>query len=224
MLESKQLCRMQDSTRSTTHWGCKASYRPSGKLRPKPNAPSRDNNMMQPTPRACEPSISTLQPTFIRLHAMSVQLRISDRRPSVKGNSRSILHSSEVPLSPTVLGPICEALESDGRPCKDTHATTAGDPWCSKHHREWTDLNAKWSKTHKEAEKQTVNDSEEAKQKVLKLRHSVNLRRQIRDRFYPRGGDIQDYIKWFAKLETDVRQLADSILSRTHSNVEIDVH
>ena len=54
-----------------------------------------------------------------------------------------------------------------------------------------------------------------AKQKVLKLRQSVDLRRQIRDRFYPRGGDIQDYIKWLAKLEADVRGLADSLLSKS---------
>lgn len=61
----------------------------------------------------------------------------------------------------------------------------------------------------------TVISSETAKQKVIKLRLSVDLRRQIRDRFYPRWGDIQDYIKWIAKLEADVRQLADSLLSTT---------
>jgi hypothetical protein len=79
--------------------------------------------------------------------------------------------------------------------------------------QEWRDLNAQWSKAHKEAEKLVVLSSETAKQKVIKLRLSVDLRRQIRDRFYPRGGDIQDYIKWIAKLESDVRQLADSLLS-----------
>lgn len=160
-----------------------------------------------------EPFVSNFLPTFIRLQAMSVQLRIADRRPSVKANPRTVLRSSDVPPSPTVSGPVCEALEADGRPCKNTHATTSNDPWCSKHHQEWEVLNAKWNRTHKEAERQTVIDSETAKQKVLKLRQSVDLRRQIRDRFYPRGGDIQDYIKWIAKLETDVRQLADSLLS-----------
>lgn len=160
-----------------------------------------------------EPFVSTVLPTFIQLHAMSVQLRITDRRPSVKANPRTVLRSSDVPPSPTVSGPICEALEADGRPCKGTHATTAGDAWCSKHHNEWKDLNAKWNKIHKEAERQTVISSETAKQKVLKLRQSVDMRRQIRDRFYPRGGDIQDYIKWIAKLETDARQLADTLLS-----------
>jgi len=167
-----------------------------------------------------ESLVNTLPPTFIHLSAMSVQLRISDRRPSVKGNSRNLLRSSEVPESPTSLGPVCEALESDGRPCRVALATTAGDPWCHKHHQEWKDLNARWSKTHKEAEKQTVISSETAKQKVMKLRQSVDLRRQIRDRFYPRGGDIQDYIKWIAKLETDVRQLADSLLSMSISFVD----
>jgi hypothetical protein len=169
--------------------------------------------------KASEPLTHALSPSYIRLLAMSVQLRINslqDRRPSVKGNARQLLRSSEVPDSPTTLGPVCEALGSDGRPCKVALATTAEDPWCPRHHHEWTDLNVRWGKTHKEAEKVTVISSETAKQKVMKLRLSVDLRRQIRDRFYPRGGDIQDYIKWIAKLETDVRQLADSLLSMTY--------
>lgn len=194
-----------------------AVYRLLGKLLgPKPNAQSRDDNIMQPPPSAgalIEPFVNNFLPTFIRLSAMSVQLRITDRRPSAKANPRTVLRSSDVPSSPTVSGPVCEALEADGRPCKGTHATTSGDPWCSKHHQEWKDINAKWNKVHKEAERQTVTSSENAKQKVLKLRQSVDLRRTIRDRFYPRGGDIQDYIRWIAKLETDVRQLADTLLS-----------
>jgi hypothetical protein len=159
-------------------------------------------------------------PSYIRLLAMSVQLRINglqDRRPSIKANSRHLLRSVEVPDSPGTLGPACEALEPSGRPCKVALATTAQDPWCHRHHNEWLDINTRWSKTQKEAETLAVVSSETAKQKVIKLRLSVDLRRQIRDRFYPRGGDIQDYIKWIAKLETDVRQLADSLLSITSS-------
>jgi hypothetical protein len=163
-----------------------------------------------------EPLADAISSSSIHLRAMSVQLRINslkDWRPNVKGNARHLLRSSEVPGSPTTIGPVCEALELHGRPCKVTLAATAEDPWCNRHHHEWKDLNARWIKTHKEAERLVVVSSETAKQKVIKLRLAIDLRRQIRDRFYPRGGDIQDYIKWVAKLETDVRQLADSLLS-----------
>jgi hypothetical protein len=162
------------------------------------------------------PRTTVLPPSYIRLMAMSVQLRINslqDRRPSVKGNTRQLLRSSEVPDSPSTRGHVCEALEPDGRPCRVALAATAVDPWCHRHHHDWQEINTRWSKTHEDAEKLVVVNSETAKQKVMKLRLSVELRRQIRDRFYPRGGDIQDYIKWIAKLETDVRQLADSLLS-----------
>lgn len=160
-----------------------------------------------PTPRS-----------YIRLLAMSVQLRINGlqaRRPSVKGTARRLVRLSDIPESPTVTGPVCEALELDGRPCQVALASTTKDSWCNRHYHEWKEINSRWNKAHREAEKMTVISSETAKQKVIKLRLSVDLRRQIRDRFYPRGGDIQDYIKWIAKLEADVRQLADSLLSTT---------
>ncbi|KAH8711892.1 hypothetical protein GQ44DRAFT_689821 [Phaeosphaeriaceae sp. PMI808] len=146
---------------------------------------------------------------------MSVQLRINsvqDRRPSIKGSTRHLVRASEVPESPTTRGPICEALELDGRPCKAALTATAEDPFCKRHHREWKDLNTRWSKSSQEAEKIVVISSGTAKQKTIKLRQSIDHRRNIRDRFYPRGGDLQDYIKWIAKIETDVRQLADSLL------------
>lgn len=148
---------------------------------------------------------------------MSLQIRISsfqDRRPTQKNHFRHIVRINNIPESPGAAGPICDAVEIDGRPCKISLEAKAADPWCPKHHQEWKNLNSRWSKAVKDAEKIVVVDSEAAKQKVIKLRLSVDLRRQIRDRFYPRGGDIQDYIKWIAKLETDVRQLADSLLSR----------
>jgi hypothetical protein len=74
-------------------------------------------------------------------------------------------------------------------------------------------MTTRWSKVHKDAERVVVTGLDAAKQKILKLRQSVDLRRQIQDRFYPRGGDIQDYIKWIGKMENDVRQLADALLS-----------
>lgn len=146
---------------------------------------------------------------------MSLQLRISssqEKRPAFRGNSRRLLRLSDVPESPATLGASCEAVETDGRACRVGLPSGASDPWCDKHHDEWRELNEKWSKTQKEAERIVVLSLDVAKQKVLKLRQSVDLRRQIRDRFYPGGGDIQDYIKWLAKLEGDVRQLADSLL------------
>jgi hypothetical protein len=147
---------------------------------------------------------------------MSVRLRINnlqERKSSTKTNTRHLLRSIEVPDSPGASGPVCEALQADGRPCKVALNSNVEIPWCPPHHNEWIDLNARWTKAQKETDKLAVVSSETAKQKVIKLRLSVNLRRQIRDRFYPLGGDIQDYIKWIAKLETDVRQLADSLLS-----------
>jgi hypothetical protein len=74
-------------------------------------------------------------------------------------------------------------------------------------------MTMRWAKVHKEAEDLMVTGLDAAKQKIMKLRQSVDLRRVIQDRFYPRGGDIQDYIKWIHKLENDVRALADALLS-----------
>ncbi|KAF1829402.1 hypothetical protein BDW02DRAFT_642881 [Decorospora gaudefroyi] len=134
---------------------------------------------------------------------MSVQLRISssqERRPNnFRGNARRLLRLND-------------AVETDGRACRSALPSGASDPWCERHHEEWKDLIAHWSRTQKDVEKIVVLSVDLAKQKVMKLRQSVELRRQIRDRFYPGGGDIQDYIKWLGKLEGDVRQLADSLL------------
>jgi hypothetical protein len=77
-------------------------------------------------------------------------------------------------------------------------------------------MTLRWGRVHKDAEKMTVTGLDAAKQKIMKLRQSVDLRRQIQDRFYPRGGDIQDYIKWIHKMENDVRALADTLLSKSH--------
>ncbi|KAA8613932.1 hypothetical protein PtrV1_12840 [Pyrenophora tritici-repentis] len=146
---------------------------------------------------------------------MSLQLRISsshEKRPTFRGNSRRLLRLSDIPDSPTTIGAACEAVESDGRACRVALPSEASHPWCERHTEEWKDLNARWGKTQREAERIVVLSLDVAKQKVMKLRQSVELRRQIRDRFYPGGGDIQDYIKWLGKLESDVRQLADSLL------------
>ncbi|EMD64562.1 hypothetical protein COCSADRAFT_90251 [Bipolaris sorokiniana ND90Pr] len=147
---------------------------------------------------------------------MTVQLRISsskEQRPIIyRGNTRRLLRLSDVPDSPKLSGAVCEAVESDGRACWVALKESAGDIWCYQHHDEWRQLSIRWTKIHKDAERMVVTGLDTGKQKILKLRQSVDLRREIQERFYPRGGDIQDYIKWINKMENDVRQLADSLL------------
>ena len=146
---------------------------------------------------------------------MSLQLRISrsrEHRPQLKESTRQLLRLNEVPHTSST--PSCEAIGLDGRPCRVTLSSDTSDLLCIQHHMELGELDMRWSKTQKEAEKVQVLSLDDAKQKVLKLRQSVALRRQIRHRFYHHGGDIQDYIKWIAKLESDITQLADSLLSR----------
>jgi hypothetical protein len=148
---------------------------------------------------------------------MSLQLRISssqERRPAFRGKTRQLLRLSDVPDSPSSSGAVCDAVDSEGHACWATLPSSAGDPWCYKHHDEWQQMSLRWAKIHKEAEKLMVTGLDAAKQKIMKLRQSVDLRRQIQDRFYPRGGDIQDYIKWIHKMENDVRALADALLSK----------
>lgn len=162
----------------------------------------------------------TLQAFFaclVLLH-MALQLRINspnDGRPSFKGKSRILLRCSEPPESPLSKGNICDALELDSRPCK-TLLPDDGHTWCRRHVKELNDLNSRWSKAHKEAEVIHVYNTDTAKQKVIKLRLAVDLRRQIREHFYPRGGDTTDFIKWVMILEKDVRALADSVLSECY--------
>jgi hypothetical protein len=73
-------------------------------------------------------------------------------------------------------------------------------------------LTARWKKVEKEAERIEASSPDTAKQKVLTLRQAIDLRRQIRDKFYPRGGDTADFLKWIGRLEKDLQTLADSIL------------
>jgi hypothetical protein len=163
--------------------------------------------------------------SYIRLQATRVQHRIDglqDQRSSKKSPLRPLLRLVDVPASLGAHDPACKALEPSGRPCKVALAAIAEDPWCHRHRDEWLDLTTRWIRLQREAEKLAILGSESAKQKVLKLRLSVELRRQIRDQFYPCGDDTQDYIEWIVKLETDVRQLADSLLSMACLEAQID--
>ncbi|CAI6331829.1 unnamed protein product [Periconia digitata] len=145
---------------------------------------------------------------------MSLKLKIhtsSERRPSFKGKSRILLQSSPPPESPLLKGNNCEALEVDGRQCQHELASE-GETWCKRHTRELKELKTRWTTYLRDAERIEALSPSAAKQRVLKFRQAVDHRRHIRERFYPRGGDTADFIKWITKLERDVRALADSIL------------
>jgi len=149
---------------------------------------------------------------------MGPQFRIhaSQGRSGNKGRYRPLLSTTEPPKSPLVRGNPCEALEKDGIPCK-TVLPSDDQTWCKRHFAEMKDLEVRWKKAYDEANRIEATNPDTAKQKVLKLRLSVELRRQIRERLYPRGGDTADYIEWILNLEKDVRGLADSLLSTTPS-------
>ena len=148
---------------------------------------------------------------------MSIHLRIpslQERRPSFQTRSRSLIRSSSPPRSPALQRNICEAIESDGRPC-DKPLPSEDDDWCSRHAQDLRDMNMAWDKVQKEAEKIEVRDPQSAKHKMQKLQLAMNLRRRLRERFHTRGVDTPDYTKWISKVETDTRQLADALLSRS---------
>ncbi len=147
---------------------------------------------------------------------MSLKLHISshpERRLRFAESTRSLIRLNDLPDSPTSPGHVCEALTRGGVPCREALPFDHRDPWCAQHLEEWTHLNSLWLSTHRDAERTVILSPDVAKQKIIKLRQSVDLRQQIRRQFYPHGGDIQDYIKWIAKMETDITQLADSLLS-----------
>lgn len=119
---------------------------------------------------------------------------------------------SKPPESPLIKGNACEAIDANGRTCRHQLESDA-ETWCRQHVRELKELKTRWERTQKDADRVETTNPEMAKQKVLKLRLAIELRRQIREKFYPRGGDTVDFLKWIMRLENDVRGLADSILS-----------
>ncbi|KAL5395216.1 hypothetical protein PMIN04_012927 [Paraphaeosphaeria minitans] len=131
--------------------------------------------------------------------------------PSSKGKPRIILRSSEPPRSPLATSNECEALESNGRPCQQSLPRDE-DTWCRRHSTELKNFQSKWDKAFGDAEKVEADTPDTARQKILKLRQAVDLRRQIRERFYARGGDTSDFINWMTSVEKDMRTLADSML------------
>ncbi|KAF2870167.1 hypothetical protein BDV95DRAFT_496720 [Massariosphaeria phaeospora] len=133
-----------------------------------------------------------------------------DRRGSSQSNPGVIIRTSEPPESQASMPTICEALEPDGRPCNFVLSSTR-HMWCRRHLREYEDLNEWWSRVLEDAESVEAVNPEAAKQIVLKLRLAVDQRSQIRERFYPKGGDTPSFIKWVLKLEKDVTALADAI-------------
>jgi hypothetical protein len=124
---------------------------------------------------------------------------------------RSLICSSDPPNPPMTRRTVCEAIETDGRPCNIALASEEED-WCGRHAQDLKDLNMAWDKIQKEAEKIDVTDPKTAKQKTEKLHLAINLRRRLRERFHTRGVDTVDFMKWFAKVEQDTSALADSIM------------
>jgi hypothetical protein len=147
-------------------------------------------------------------------NTMSIHLRIESaetRRPSFQTRPRTLLRSSEPPDSPTTRRTVCEAVETDGRPCNIALASEEED-WCGRHAQDLRDLDMAWGKVQKEAEKIDVSDARTARQKTEKLHLAITLRRRLRERFHTRGVDTVDFMKWFAKVEQDTSALADSIM------------
>lgn len=147
---------------------------------------------------------------------MTLHLRIqsaTERRLRFAESTRCLIYASQVPDSPAASGHSCEALNHNGRRCRAVLADDQTHPWCDHHHHEWSDLAAQWRATRREAEGIVVSGPDSAKQKIITLRQAVDLRQQIRRQFYPQGDDIQDYIKWIAKLENDLTQVGDTLLS-----------
>ncbi|KAF1359343.1 hypothetical protein EJ07DRAFT_166325 [Lizonia empirigonia] len=138
-------------------------------------------------------------------------LRRRERRPTFQTRSRNLIRSSSPPRSPASQRDICEAVESDGRPCSKPLSSELDD-WCPRHAQDLRDMNMAWDKVQKEADRIEVRDPHSAKQKMQKLQLAMNLRRRLRERFHTRGVDTPDYTKWIAKVETDTRQLADALL------------
>jgi hypothetical protein len=129
-----------------------------------------------------------------------------------KGQTRVILRSSEPPRSPLVTSNECEALVGNGRPCQRS-LPREEDTWCRRHATELKDFQSKWDRAFRDAKRVEADTPNTARQKILKLRQAMDLRRQIRERFYSRGGDTSDFINWMTSVEKDISTLADSILS-----------
>lgn len=137
---------------------------------------------------------------------------LQESRIGSKRESRTILRSSEPPRSPLVAANKCEALEANGRPCQQS-LPREEDTWCRRHALELRDFQTKWDRAFRDTERVEAETPDSARQKILKLRQAMDLRRQIRERFYSRGGDTSDFINWMTSVEKDMRSLADSMLS-----------
>ena len=157
-----------------------------------------------------------VSPPMFAAQTMSVRLRIDSaetRRPPFQTRSRCLVHSSEPPDPSATRKTVCEAIETDGRPCDI--ALAEDEDWCSRHAQDLEDLNMAWEKIQKEVEEIDVTDPTTAKRKTEKLHLAVSLRRRLRERFHTRGVDAVDFMRWFAKVEQDTSLLADSVMSES---------
>lgn len=130
--------------------------------------------------------------------------------PALSTKSRVVLFATEPPSTCSAGSNVCEATDANGIPC--TQGLVSDGPlFCGKHLSDLKELSARWNRVHKEAEHLRATSPDTAKQKIIKLRQAVDLRRQIRNRFYKRGGDTVDYLKWVHSVETDIKAVADSV-------------
>lgn len=148
-----------------------------------------------------------LSPMSIRLCVRNLQ----ERRFRAREQARNLIHTCEPPRFPAIQGLCCNAIEMDGRHC---HLLLLSDDQflCDWHLRELNALHGQWEKLQCDADSIRVVDADTAKQKVHKLRSTLELRRQIRERFHTRGVDTMDFVGWLVKLEEDIRAIANTVL------------
>lgn len=141
------------------------------------------------------------------------RIRAPPGRSTFQKINRTLLHTSEPPRSPAYEQDLCEAIKSDGSNC-DVELLSDEHAWCDKHLGEMKSLENSWYAMQVESAKVAVYDAETARRKVQKLRLAIELRRQIRERFFPRGGDTTNYIDWITDVERELYGLADYIMSK----------
>ncbi|KAH7397194.1 hypothetical protein BKA66DRAFT_508978 [Pyrenochaeta sp. MPI-SDFR-AT-0127] len=145
---------------------------------------------------------------------MSIQLCVrnpQERCFRAREQARNLIRACQPPESPAVQGICCNAVATSGRRCH--HLLSSEDQsWCAWHLKELNKLHVQWEGLQYEADSIEVCDAETAKEKVLKLRLTVELRRRIRERFHTRGVDTMDFVGWLFNLEEDIKAIAEKVL------------
>ncbi|KAL6710141.1 hypothetical protein ACN47E_009932 [Coniothyrium glycines] len=151
---------------------------------------------------------------------MSLRLHVRERRERPLQHQqivRRLINTCEPPESPANQKFYCDTIETDGRRCQSV-LTGENQAWCSWHTKDLNDVKSRWERVQRDADDIVVVDAHSAKQKVLKLRLAVDLRRRIRERFHARGVDTVDFIEWIASIEKDIQTLANTVLISSLNN------